>query len=199
MDLREQTYSVLIVSSSLKFNEQMQTVLPNNTFQIPFIATSVNQAKRILLERDFDIAIINSPLPDDFGTELAIDICHDQDVGVLQFVKSEIYDEIYDKTNEYGVLVVEKPISVKSAYQSVRLVCATRERLSRLKMNNTSSLKDKLEEIKIVDTAKLMLIEHKKLTEEAAHRYIEKRAMDFRITKKQCALDIIDLIKNEVK
>ncbi len=195
MDLKESFYTVLIVSSNEKFNEQLKTVLPQNTFGNPVIAKTVGEAKRILLEREFDITLINSPLTDEFGTDLAIDLCHDGESGVLQFVRSELYDEIYDKTNEYGVLLVEKPVLLKAAYQSIRLACATIERIRRMKKNNVNSLKEKLEEIKLVDTAKLLLIEHKKFTEEEAHRYLEKRAMDLRKTKRACALDVINEYK----
>jgi len=195
VDLKESFYSVLIVSSNDKFNEQLKTVLPQNTFGNPVIAKSVGEAKRILLDREFDITLINSPLTDDFGTDLAIDLSSDGESGVLQFVRSELYDEIYDKTNEYGVLLVEKPVLLKAAYQSIRLACATIERIRRMKKNNTNSLKEKLEEIKLIDNAKLLLIEHKKFTEEEAHRYLEKRAMDLRKTKKACALDVINEYK----
>lgn len=198
MTLIEKCYSVLLVSSSEAFNQKLQTILPSNEFNNIVIANSVSQAKRILLERDFDIVIINSPLPDEFGTEFAIDLSSGSMTGILQFVKNELCDEIYDKTNQYGVLVVEKPISLKSAYQSIRLICATKEKMSRLKTSSTLNLKDKLKEIKIVDTAKLMLIEHKKMTEAEAHRFIEKRAMDFRKSKLECAEDIIKMIKTEV-
>jgi response regulator NasT len=55
-----------------------------------------------------------------------------------------------------------------------------------------TDLKSRLEEIKIINTAKLLLIEHKKMSEDEAHKYIEKKAMDFRVSKIKIANEIID-------
>ncbi|MFW2551501.1 hypothetical protein, partial [Klebsiella pneumoniae] len=70
---------------------------------------SVAAARRALLERSYDLVIINAPLPDDFGSRLAIDICADSGAGVLILVKSEIYNEVYTKVMEYGVFTLSKP------------------------------------------------------------------------------------------
>ncbi len=53
-------------------------------------------------------------------------------------------------------------------------------------------MKTKLEEIKIVNTAKMLLIEHKHISEDEAHKYIEHRAMNFRKSKVKVASEIIE-------
>ena len=44
--------------------------------------------------------------------------------------------------------------------------------------SQTTKLKVKMEEIKQVNRAKMLLMQNMKMTEQEAHRYIEKEAMD---------------------
>ena len=73
MDLKEQFYSVLVVSSSEAFNNAMSGLLPVSRYDPVRYVGGISAAKRILTDREFDFVIINSPLPDGAGTDLAID------------------------------------------------------------------------------------------------------------------------------
>ena len=53
-------------------------------------------------------------------------------------------------------------------------------------------LQKKIEEIRLVDRAKCVLIQYLNMTEAEAHRYIEKQAMDMRKTKKTIAENILN-------
>ena len=57
----------------------------------------------------------------------------------------------------------------------------------------TSSIEERMEEIRIVNRAKCLLISKLKMTEPEAHHYIEKNAMDNCIRKKEAAENIIHL------
>jgi response regulator NasT len=54
-----------------------------------------------------------------------------------------------------------------------------------------AKLQVKLDEIKMVNRAKCVLMQYLKLTEPQAHRYIEKQAMDTRETKLEVAKSIL--------
>ena len=55
----------------------------------------------------------------------------------------------------------------------------------------TLSIEEKMEEIRIVNRAKWLLISELKMDEQGAHRYIEKQAMDRCISKRAVAEEII--------
>lgn len=67
---------------------------------------------------------------------------------------------------------------------------ALKNRLLNLKKEN-EKLRNKIEEIKIVDRAKLILMENENLNEEQAHKYIEKQAMNERVSRYLVAKDIL--------
>lgn len=194
MEFTERRYSVLLVSSSPKFNESMLALLPESRFYPVAAVSDVSSARRRLLENKYDIVIINAPLPDDFGTRLALNICDNSGTAVLLFVKAEHYPDINGRVSPFGVLVLPKPASSQAVSQSLQLLCGTRERLRRMEQK-TASIEEKMEEIRIINRAKLLLMEQLKMTEKEAHRFIEKQAMDRCVTRITIAQSILSTYK----
>lgn len=194
MEFTERRYSVLLVSSSPKFNESMLALLPESRFYPVAAVSDVSSARRRLLESKYDIVIINAPLPDDFGTRLALNICDNSGTAVLLFVKAEHYPDINGRISPFGVLVLPKPASSQTVSQSLQLLCGTRERLRRMEQK-TASIEEKMGEIRIINRAKLLLMEQLKMTEKEAHRFIEKQAMDRCVTRITIAQSILSTYK----
>lgn len=88
MDFKERLYSVLIASSVEKFNQTLIKLLPESRYCPVDVALNEAEARRRILEKSFDIIIINTPLPEDFGTRFALDICEQSRTGVLLLVRS---------------------------------------------------------------------------------------------------------------
>ena len=195
MGLPEHIYSVLVVSASDKFNESLRRLLPENRYSPVIAAADVSGARRRLLEERYDLVIINTPLPDDFGTRLALDVCASSGTGVLLLVGAEHYPDVNARVSPYGVLVLSKPTSAQLLSQSLLLLCGTRERLRRMEQK-TASIEEKMEEIRLVNRAKWLLIEQLKMTEAEAHRHIEKQAMDRRTTRRAIAEGILKTYEN---
>ena len=124
----ERCYSVLAVSSSLKFNESIRGLLPESRYFPVTVMRDAASARRELLEQSYDLVIINAPLTDEFGTRLALDVCDRSGAGVLLMVKAEHYPDIEAKVTPHGVLTLSKPTSSQLFAQSVRMLCITRER-----------------------------------------------------------------------
>lgn len=191
MVFQPKTYSVLLVSSSRKFADLTKELLPVTDYWPVRLAGSEAEARRMLLENEYDIAIINSPLNDESGSSLAEDICAGSDTAVLLLAPAEVYEDIYFKLLPSGVVTAPKPTSQRLVSYSLRVLSAMRERL-RKKAENSRSVEEKIEEIRLVNRAKWLLIEKRGMSEEEAHRYIERLAMKKRITKKASAKMVID-------
>ena len=72
----------------------------------------------------------------------------------------------------------------------VGILLSAREKLRKTE-KKTLSIEEKMEEIRIVNRAKWLLIGELKLDESEAHRYIEKQAMDRCVSKRVVAEEII--------
>ena len=186
----ERRYSVLAVSASLKFVETLRTLLPEGRYGPVTVLHDAAAARRALAENSYDLVLINTPLPDEFGTRLALDACESSSAGVLLLVKAEHCPDIEAQVSAHGVLTLAKPTSVQLFAQTLRLLCITRERLRGME-KKAVTLQEKMEEIRLVNRAKWLLIEELKMTEQEAHRYIEKRAMDRCVTRRAVAEQIL--------
>lgn len=190
MVFQERTYGVLIVSASEKFSEAARALLPPTDYFPVDTARSAGEARRILLETAFDLVLIQTPLRDEFGSRLAADICASSGAGVLLLVKRELYDDVYAEVMAEGVMVLPVPASAQTVAQTLRMMCAARERLRRME-EKQATVEEKIEEIRLVNRAKWMLIEQLQMSESEAHRYIEKQAMDLRSSRREVAENII--------
>ena len=194
MVFQERTYSVLIVTASDSFVSSVMPLLPVTDYWPVTTVRSVSEARRRIVETDFDIVLINAPLPDDFGMRLAIDICTNSGAGVLLMVKSDLFNDIYAKVVSYGVITLSKPTNLQMVAQNLRILCATRERMRQMQARQ-ATVEEKIEEIRLVNRAKWLLIECLSMTEPEAHHYIEKQSMDERISKREVAENIIKTYK----
>ena len=143
-----------------------------------------------MLNASFDLVLVNSPLPDDVGVDFAEEACAGSDAGVLLLIRSEVYEETYYKVLPAGVIALPKPLSRQMLSQSLRVLCAIRERLRLLKQHQ-ATVEEKIEEMRLVNRAKWLLIECLHMTEPDAHRYITRQAMEQRLAKKDVAESII--------
>lgn len=191
MSLKERVYSVLIVSNADTFNYSLKTLLPESRFSPVHFAESINEAKRDVLDRTYDLVLIHSPLPDGDGTRFAIDLCTGSTMSLL-FIKTELYADVYDKVAEHGVLTLPRPTSKSMVTQALEWMVAGRERLRKLE-KKTVTIEEKMAEIRLVNRAKWLLIDELKMSESEAHRYIEKQAMDQCVPRRQIAETVIKL------
>ena len=152
---------------------------------------SAGEARRTLQERVYDYVIVNAPLRDEFGSRLCIDASVNPGTVAVIFAAADVYEEIMQKTSHHGVFVIRKPSSQQTILQAVSLLVSAREKIRAVE-KKAGKAESKLEEIRIVNKAKWFLIDNEDMSENEAHKAIEKLAMDSGITKKQAAQIIID-------
>lgn len=187
----EYTASVMVVSTTDKALDFFSKILPKDQFAPILSVHSAGEAQRELINRSVDIVVINAPLKDEMGTELAIELAQNGSCGVMMMVKNDVYEQVTYKVEEYGVLTVSRPCTSQQVFQTMKLLLATKQRLKALEQK-TATLEEKMKEIRLVNKAKGLLMANLKFTEQEAHRYIEKAAMDNCEKKAVIAQNIIN-------
>lgn len=190
MNLKNRAYSVLIVSASESFPAALSSVMPESRFAPVQRAQSISNAKRMAAQRPYDLILINSPLPDDSGVKFAIDTAAGSQSQVLLLVPGNLYPDVRDKAIESGVFTLPKPVARTVMMTALDWLLTARERLRKAE-KKTLSIEEKMEEIRLVNKAKWILISKEKMDEASAHRFIEKQAMDLCLSRKEIAEDII--------
>ncbi len=148
------------------------------------------QARRICSEREYALIIINTPLTDEFGDTLAMDLLRNTGAGVLVIVKTELEALVESKLAPYGAFVIAKPLNRMLFGKAVRLIGASQQRMNGVRKENIK-LQKKIEEIRIINRAKYILMEYLSMSEAQAHKYLEKQAMDLRLTKIEVAKNLL--------
>lgn len=185
--------SVLIAAGAENARKTLADLIRPIGAQIVHTARSGRETRQMLAEHPYDLVIVNAPLPDESGMELAIHVCGGLS-GAILLVKSDLYPAA-ERAESYGALVLSKPLNRGAFLRCVRLSEIQLNRLGALQRENRQ-LKDKIEEIRLTDRAKCLLIEFERLSETEAHRYIEKRAMDLRAPKITVAREIVRRYEN---
>jgi len=97
---------------------------------------------------------------------------------------------VQDKVSSTGAFVISKPINKQMLMQSVPFVLNSKQIISSLREQN-KALKQKVDDTKVIERAKFSLIKYLGLDESQAHRYIQKQAMDLRVSPRVIADNIL--------
>lgn len=191
MNLEKRVYSMMIISSSDSFTRAFSRLLSPAEFSPVITVGGINEARRMLNQRSFDFVVINSPLSTESGTRFASNLSSSGNTVVLLFTRAEVFAEIYEEVTPFGVFTLLKPLVKQSALTALLWMVAARERLRQYEKKEVT-LEEKMAEIRLVNRAKWLLIEKEGLSEEQAHKAIEKQAMDKCVAKSQIANEIIN-------
>ena len=183
--------SILIVSGSEKFDMVVRKTLTRRRFSSIEFRKNVAAARQCFMDRLFDVVVINCPLPDEFGHEFAIDISERSNASVLLAVPSEVFEDVMERVTDFGILVIPKSATQERMDGALRLLLAVQKKIHRLE-RQIQTAAGKMEELRIVSRAKLLLMEKRHMTEDEAHRLIGKQAMDEGLTRRQAAEKILD-------
>ena len=72
MPMEKDIFRVMVVSGGTKMAQLLKETLPAGQFMIMTNVTTMGEAKRRMMGTAYDIVIINTPLPDEFGAMSAI-------------------------------------------------------------------------------------------------------------------------------
>lgn len=187
--------SALIISSSAKSVEFLTEMLNQSNINHIDVAFSANETRKQLSKNNYDLCVINSPLTDEFGENLACDIASSGTAQVIMLVKAEAYEEISNKVEDFGVVIISKPLNKSLFLNALKISNATFKKMQIIQKEN-QKLIQKISDIRIIDRAKCILVSHLAITEPEAHKYIEKQAMDMRITRRAVAEEILKTYEN---
>ena len=185
---------VLVVSGADNTFAYFKKILPYESFDPILKANNSSEAKRFLLTNTVDILIIDAPLTDEFGIDLAQEYSQTS-LGILIMVNSSLYDQVAYRVEDLGIYTIIKPNSTENMYSAVKLLSAMHKKLAKME-TKTKKLQEKMQDIKIINQAKIILIQKLNMSEESAHYYIEKQAMDIRLPKSKVAENIIRTYNN---
>lgn len=180
-------HSVLAITEDAKISALISEMLPPYLFEPIVFLENPQEAKRMMMDLSADIIIVDS------GNGQGLDVAEDFSVmasTVIVLAPPFLFDEISSKAERYGIITLSKPPDRFLFYMTMKTACAVQNKIKAL-TEKTIKLEEKMEEIRIVNRAKLILMQRLNMSEPEAHRYIEKEAMDRCLKKSVIAGNII--------
>jgi len=187
--------SALIISTSEKDTSLFSALLNEADISLIKCVQSCESANKLILKQNFDLVIIDPPLLDESGESFSRYIAGKGISQVILTVKEESMDYVFAEYEKDGILTISKPIDKIGFRAALSIVKTIQSRVRRAQEEN-AQLKQKIEDIRIIDRAKCLLISYMKMSEQESHRYIEKQAMDMRSSKRSVAEEILKRYEN---
>lgn len=175
----------IIVSQPCETAELIELTIKNSGFSIS-VVTGGNETRRIIKNHyNPDLVIINTPLSDEFGHELAEMVAEETNADIILICSGDISAELTDRLSYSGIAMLSKPITREILIDNINS-----SRFSDIK--ESDDILNQIEHMRIINRAKSLLMKYLKFTEPQAHKYIVKQAMNNRCTRREVSEKIIN-------
>lgn len=189
---RYEDANLLILSTSQKFEDKIKDIFQKEGFLHQQCVQSIQEAKRIIIYFDVDLMIIDAPLLSEDAMAFALELARNKlfQYSIIMLVNAELYEKNLYQAERLGIVTFKKPMDSRLLLQTMRLLLSMRLKIKKLE-SKADKLKQKLEDDRLINRAKILLVANLNMSEAAAHHYIEKRAMDRCVKKTKVANEII--------
>ncbi|MBR1759098.1 MAG: ANTAR domain-containing protein [Lachnospiraceae bacterium] len=184
-------HSLLIVSGSEAFDAVVRKALPPGNYMSVNVQRNAAAARRSILERFYDLIVINAPVGDAAEPTFALDLAEMCQAAIVMAVPQEAYEEVREQVVDAGILVIAKPFTVNQMRGVLRLAIAWERKLHELRQK-VQKAQEKYEDERIINRAKFLLMEKRGLTEKEAHRQIGAQAMNHGTSRRRIAEWILE-------
>lgn len=161
---------ILVVFPKLTDGQGIRNLLVRNGYKVSIVCTSGSQAMSFMDNIDYGIIVCGYKFNDMVYTELY------QELGstfqmLLVASRAKLEEGIPD-----GVVSVEMPLKSYDLLNTLEMMA---QALERIKKKGKQKPKERnVAQKAIIEEAKKVLIMNRNMTEEEAHRYIQKNSMD---------------------
>jgi AmiR/NasT family two-component response regulator len=186
----EKTLRVLVAEDEAIIRLDLKEMLEEEGLEIVAEAADGESAVRLARERSPDVVIMDIKMPVLDGITAARRITDDGIALVMLTAFSQ--RDLARRAADAGALgYVVKPFQKDDLLPAIDVAVA-RRRDMRLLDERNAALTDTLETRKLVDRAKGRLMDEHGLSEDDAHRYLQRRAMEERRSLKETAARLLD-------
>ena len=187
--------SLLLITASQDTAAQFARLLPMERFAPEYSVCAAREADYVLRESRYDVVVIDDSIPDSVGTALASAAVDNGCAHVLLLASADRFASVAEYAEVHGFMTLQSPVDPVLLRQSLGMMASASARIRELE-EQAETLQAKMDEIRLVDRAKLILVQQLKMTEKESHRFIEKNAMDRCVTRRTIAESIIRTYQN---
>ena len=179
---------ILVAEDETLIRMDLVEMLTEAGYQVIAQATNGQEAIELANEYKPDLAILDVQMPILDGISAAEKIISIAPVLMLTAFSQR---ELVDRARDAGVMAyVVKPFTISDLVPAIEIAISRHTQMRSL-ADEVADLHDRLETRKVIDRAKGILMKALNLTEPEAFSWIQRAAMDRRITMKEVAEAVI--------
>ena len=180
---------ILIAEDETLIRMDLAEMLRENGYEVIGEATNGEEAITLAQELKPDLAILDVKMPKLDGITAAETIVNIAPVLMLTAFSQK---DLVERALDAGVMAyVVKPFTVDDLIPAIEIAATRHAQMIALQLE-VADLTERLETRKLVDRAKGILMQAMKLSEPDAFKWIQRTAMDKRVSMKQVAEAVID-------
>jgi response regulator NasT len=180
---------ILVAEDEAIIRMDLIEMLQGAGYEVVAAATNGQEAIDLSVEHKPDLAILDVKMPVLDGISAASKIIEIAPVLMLTAFSQK---ELVERARDAGVMAyVVKPFTIGDLMPAIEIAISRHKQMKTL-ATEVADLHDRLETRKIIDKAKGILMSALSLSEPQAFSWIQKAAMDRRLTMKEVALAVID-------
>jgi len=183
--------SVVIAEDEVLIRMDLKEMLTEEGYDVVGEAGDGQEAIRLAEEHRPDLVILDVKMPVLDGIAAAEQIAKQRIAPVVMLTAFSQRDLVERARDAGAMAYLVKPFNVTDLVPAIELAVSRFQELSQLEAE-VGDLKERLETRKAVDRAKGLLQEQLKLSEPDAFRWIQKTAMDLRLSMRQVADGVIE-------
>ena len=180
---------ILIAEDETLIRMDLAEMLRENGYEVVGEATNGEEAVALANELKPDLAILDVKMPKLDGISAAEKIVEIAPVLMLTAFSQK---DLVERALDAGVMAyVVKPFTIDDLIPAIEIAATRHAQMLALK-SEVADLTERLETRKLVDRAKGLLMQAMKLSEPEAFKWIQRTAMDKRVSMKEVAEAVID-------
>ena len=187
--------TLLLVTSSNETAAQFAKMLPAERFLPEFSVCIPREAEYVMSEDTYDVVVIDSTVPLADGRTIASKASAHTECNVLLLTAADCPEEIAGYAEKNGFMTLSMPVNPSLLKQSLSMMASMADRMHTLQ-DEADRLRQEMDDMRLINRAKLILVQRFKMSEKDAHRFIEKNAMDRCVKKSIIAQGIIRTYQN---
>lgn len=195
MDRPRRYASLLLITASQETAVQFARFLPAERFAPEFSVCLPLEARHALEEASFDVAVIDESVPFASVPALVHTAAERGIQNILLIAGADRIEQAASFAQEHSVMALQSPVAPDLLRQSLGMMAVSSARIHDLQ-EKAPDLQEKMDELRLVNRAKLILMQRFQMTEKDAHRFIEKNAMDRCEKRRSIAESIIRTYQN---
>jgi AmiR/NasT family two-component response regulator len=180
---------ILVAEDEALIRLDLVEMLQEAGYEVVAQASNGQEAIALNQKHNPDLAILDINMPIMDGLTAAESIVQSTPVLMLTAFSQR---ELVDRANAAGVMAyILKPFTINDLIPAIEIASSRYQQMSAL-VSEISNLNERLETRKLIDRAKGILMKALNLSEPEAFSWIQRAAMDRRLTMKEVALAVID-------